>query len=489
MAQSLKKLAGETVIYGASTMVGRLLNWLLMPFYIRTLSTYEYGVVVNFYGIVSILLVVLTYGLETGFFRFSGKSYHENSVFKTLLTLLALTSGLFVFSGFLFHGQISNAFYGGDHSLSILLLFIVLGFDSFIALPFARLRLQNRPVKFGIIKLINIGSNIFFNLFFLLLIPYLIDKNCLSENVESFYNNFDGVFYVFLSNALSSIIAFLLLLPQFIKLHSFIDFSILRPILLYSLPVLFVGITGMITQNIDKIILPALLSGDGFSELAVYGANFKIGVLMSLFTQSFRFAFEPFFFKNKDHGVSSYARVMDYFICFGLVIFLGVTLFIDLVNVVLTEEYIRGNTIVPVVLLALLFYGIYFNLSLWYKLTDRTWVGAIFGAVGAFITIVLNILLVPEIGIIGSAIALLTGYFLMMIISWIIGRKYYPVPYQPVRYLIYFTIAGILFIINLKIDISNEIFSYLFKGVIFAIFIGSFFVIKRYDKNKVSQSE
>ena len=477
------------MVYGASTMLGRLLNWLLMPFYIRTLTTYEYGVVVNFYAVISVLLVVLTYGLETGFFRFSGKGYQENSIYKTLISLLGITSGSFVLLGFFLNDTISISFYDGQHAYSILLVFLILGIDSFTALPFARLRLNNRPVKFGIIKLINIGANIFFNLLLLLVIPYLIGKNIIKGDFMHLYQSFDGVFYVFLSNALSSSITFLLLIPQIFRIHSQVDFSILKSIMLYSLPVLFVGITGMITQNIDKILLPALLKKSGFSELAVYGANFKIGVLMSLFTQSFRFAFEPFFFKNKEKGKSSYAMVMDYFIFLGLIIFLGVTLFIDLINIVLTQEYLAGNSIIPVVLLALLFYGIYFNLSLWYKLTDKTWIGAVFGAIGAGITIVLNILLVPEIGVLGSAIALLVGYFVMMIISWIIGHKHYSVPYQPRKYLIYFMLAGIVFFVNAKVNIEGQFFSYLFKAVIFAVFIGSFFVIKKYDKDKISQSE
>lgn len=486
MSLSLKRLAGETMVYGASTMVGRLLNWLLMPFYIRTLSTYEYGVVVNIYGVVSVLLVILTYGLETGFFRFSGKTYNENSIFKTLVSFLGLTSGLFIISGILFHGEISNIFYGGDHAYSILLVFFILGLDSFTALPFARLRLQNRPIHFGVIKLINIGANILFNLLFLLLIPYLKEIGFLNSYWSSIYEQFDGIFYVFLSNALSSVIAFVLLLPQFFKLKAQFNFQIIKPVLIYSLPVLFVGITGMITQNIDKILIPALVSGDGFKELAIYGANFKIGVLMSLFTQSFRFAFEPFFFKNKGEGKQVYAVVMDYFIFLGLVIFLGVTLFLDVINILLTSEYIEGNTIIPVILIALLFYGIYFNLSLWYKLTDRTYIGAFLGTIGAIITVGLNVLLVPIMGVMGSAVALLIGYFVMTIISGIMGQKYYPVPYSPKRYLLYFLLAGFVFFISRIVSIEYDFFSYLFKAVIFALFIGSFFVIKRYDKRKIN---
>ena len=489
MSLSLRKLAGETIIYGASTMIGRLLNWLLMPFYIRTLTTYEYGVVVNLYGVISVLLVILTYGLETGFFRFAGKAEDRASVYESLLLLLGITSGIFLISGFFVHDNISIAFYGGRHDLTILLVFFILGIDSFVALPFAQLRLQNRPVKFGLIKLVNIGINIFFNLSFLLFIPYMIKNHLISEGLANVYNRFDKVFYVFFSNGISSFVTLLLLIPEIQWHHKNIKVSIFKPVLIYSLPILFVGITGMITQNIDKILLPSLLKGDGFSQLAVYGANFKIGVLMSLFAQSFRFAFEPFFFKNREKGKEAYAKVMDYFIFFGLCIFLGVTLFIDVLNILLTDVYISGNVIIPIILIGLLFYGIYFNLSLWYKLTDKTWIGAIFGGIGATLTVLLNVILVPQIGILGSAIALLIGYFFIMILSWFLGQHFYPIPYQPWRYLFYFVLCGIIFLADRIIAPSSVFFLYLFKGTIFVVFIGSFFVMQRYVKSKVIKQE
>lgn len=482
MSQSLKKLAGETVIYGASTMLGRLLNWLLMPFYIRTISTYDFGVVVNFYAIVSVLLVVLTYGLETGFFRFSGKAKSQDSVFKTLISLLALTSSAFVLVGIFFHQQLSAVFYNGEHALSILLLFIIVGFDAFLALPFARLRLENRPIRFGIVKLANIGFNLFFNGLFLLLIPYGIKHQWFSQQLEGLYRSFDGVFYVFFSNALSSVLTFLFFVPALLGLKGTFNGAILKPVLSYSFPVLLVGITGMITQNIDKIILPVLLDSKGFEQLAIYGANFKIGVLMSLFTQSFRFAFEPFFFKSKDKGKETYARIMDYFIFFGLVIFLGVNLFIQAVNIVLTDEYLAGNNIIPLVLMAQLFYGIYFNLSLWYKLIDKTWYGALFGFVGTAVTVGLNFVLIPAFGIIGAAWALIAGYFCMMILSWVTGQRYYPVPYKTARYLVYFILALGIYILDKMVVIDNLFFSTIFKGFIFALFIGSFFVISNAGK-------
>jgi O-antigen/teichoic acid export membrane protein len=244
-----------------------------------------------------------------------------------------------------------------------------------------------------------------------------------------------------------------------------------------------VGITGMITQNIDKIILPVLLDSNGFEQLAIYGANFKIGVLMSLFTQSFRFAFEPFFFKSKDQGKVTYARIMDYFIFFGLIIFLGVNLFIRAVNIVLTDEYLAGNSIIPLVLLAQLFYGIYFNLSLWYKLIDKTWYGALFGFVGTAVTVGLNFILIPAVGIIGAAWALLAGYFCMMVMSGLTGQRHYAVPYNTARYLLYFILAFAIYLLDKWVVIDNLFFSTIFKGFIFVLFIGSFFVISHAGKH------
>jgi O-antigen/teichoic acid export membrane protein len=483
MAQTLKKLAGETVIYGASTMVGRLLNWLLMPFYIRTLSTYEFGVVINFYAILSVLLVVLTYGLETGFFRFSGKTKDQNSVYKTLLFTLFITSSSFLLLGIGSYIPLSNFFYNGNHSLSILLLFVIVSFDAFLALPFARLRLDNRPIRFGVIKLANIGFNIFFNVIFLLLIPYGVQNHWFSNGIIELYNRFDGVFYVFFSNALSSVLTFFFFVADFFRLKGHLSRSIIKPVLLYSFPVLLVGISGMVTQNIDKIILPVLLDSNGFEKLAVYGANFKIGVLMSLFTQSFRFAFEPFFFKSQDKGKNTYVRIMDYFVFFGLIIFLGVTLFIDAINIVLTAEYLEGNSIIPLILLGQFFYGIYFNLSLWYKLTDKTWFGALFGFIGTGITVGLNFILIPIMGINGAAVSLVAGYFVMMVLSWWFGQKFYPVSYRVGRSFIFFLLALVVYFVDKWVVIENLFFSTIFKGFIFALFIGSFFVLNRLNKS------
>ena len=481
MSLSLKQLAGDTIVYGASTMVGRLLNWLLMPFYIRVIAPEAYGVVVNMYGIISIFLVIFTYGLETGFFRFARKE-NAADVFRTSVVMLFISSLLLICLSFVFASSISDFFYDGAHTYAIVLAGIIIGFDAFLSIPFARLRLENRSYRFGIIKLVSIFLNIGFNLLFFLGLPALFTLLPADAALISVYEQGNGVFYILLSNALSSVLIFVFFIKDLTSMKGVFSWSLLRPILIYSWPVLIVGITGMITQNSDKILMPKLVEKDGFSELAIYGANFKIGVLMSLFTQSFRFAFEPYFFNNREKGVKSYALIMEYFIFFALVIFLGIVVFQDIINILLVEEYIRGNRIIPYVLLAQLFYGIYFNLSLWYKLTDKTIFGAIFGVVGMVLTVILNFILIPKIGMLGGAFSLLAGYGLMMIMSFVVGQKYYPIPYSLKRIGTFFLWAFVLYLMNQLIWFDQAFFRYLFKVFIFTSFPFYFLYIKKVFK-------
>lgn len=476
MGGNLKVLAGETIVYGVSTMVGRLLNWLLMPFYIRTLLPDEYGVIVNMYGIISILLVVFTYGLETGFFRFSRKG-EQADVFKTSLVLIGSTSLLLIILTGISANNISSFFYNGFYKNSLILVSIIVAFDCFLAIPFSNLRLNNKAIKFGIFKITNIILNIFFNLVFLLLMPYLIKHHYISDYWTSLYNSGNGVFYVLLSNAFSSVITLFLFIGEFKNLKGVFDYSLLVKLLRYSWPVLIVGITGMIVQNSDKVMMPKLIGKDGFKELAVYGANFKIGVLMSLFTQSFRFAFEPYFFKNQDKGKESYAKIMEYYVFFGVFIFLGVTLFLDVINIMLTKEYLYGNIVIPFVLVGQLFYGIYFNLSLWYKLTDKTIYGAIFGVLGTLITVCINFILIPKYGIIGGALAIMIGYGVMMVISYFVGQKYYAVPYSLKKIGLVVLVGLLVYIVDGMVYFDYVIYRFIFKGVIFVSFVFIFLLI------------
>src|SRR5690554_4831942 len=477
MSSNVKSLASQTIVYGASTMVGRLLNWLLMPFYIRTLTTLEYGAIVNIYGVISLLQVIFTYGLETGYFRFYRPS-NASSVFKTTTTMLFFTSLLLIVITTFFSNSISLYFYDGSFQEAVVLIKTIVGFDAFLSIPFANLRLQNRAIRFGVIKLISIFLNIFFNLFFLLFFPWAIKIGWINSYFTQLYLLGNGVFYVLFSNLISSAAILFFFIDDF-KVKGSFDFSLCKKLLVYSWPVLLVGITGMITQNSDKILMPKLIKNNGLEALAIYGANFKIGVLMSLFTQSFRFAFEPFFFNNQGKGVLSYAKVMDYFVFFGLFIFLGVTLFMDVINILLTPEYLKGNVIILTVLLGQLFYGIYFNLSLWYKLTDKTIYGAFFGILGTVITLGLNFILIPTIGILGGSLAMMFGYLVMMITSYLMGRKFYFVPYPLLRISIYVLIAIAIYFIDHALSFDSLFFAYTFKTLIFVVFSFSFLFVQR----------
>jgi O-antigen/teichoic acid export membrane protein len=475
---SLKILAGETIVYGVSTMLGRFLNWLLMPFYIRTILPDEYGVIINIYGVISILLVIFTYGLETGFFRFSRKG-EQADVFTTSLVMIGSTSLLFIIFISLSASNISNFYYDGNYSVSLILVSIIVAIDCFLAIPFANLRLNNQALKFGTFKLGNIALNIFFNLLFLLVIPYFIKNSFINGYWVEVFNKGNGVFYILLSNALSSVITFFFFWNEFRGLKGKFQLSLLFQLIKYSWPVLIVGITGMVIQNIDKVLMPKLIGENGFKALAVYGANFKIGVLMSLFTQSFRFAFEPYFFKIQEKGKESYAKVMEYFIFFGVLIFLGVMLFIDIINILLTKEYLYGNVIIPYVLLGQLLYGIYFNLSLWYKLTDRTIFGAIFGTGGTVITVTLLYILIPTYGIIGGALSIMIGYGVMMVVSYFLGQKYYNIPYSLSKIGLIIFIGLLAFLTDIAVNFDHMLYRFMFKGLIFAFYVFLFLLINK----------
>ncbi len=486
MSLSLKRLAGDTVIYGATTMIGRLLNWLLMPFYIRVISQDEYGAVNHIYGIITILLVVFTFGLETGFFRFARKE-NKDVVYKTTISMLVCTSVFLVVLSFVFSENISNYFYEGKYKASVILMGLIVAIDSLVSIPFAKLRLDNRPIFFGVVKIASISCNIVFNIVFLVFIPYLIDRFEFGTRFILLYKSVDGVFFILLSNLLSSILTLLIFLPDIIRTRGLFSVRILRNMMVYSWPVLIVGITGMITQNAEKILMPKLIDENGFAELAVYGANFKIGILMSLFTQSFRFAFEPFFFNNREKGIVSYAKVMEYFVGFGLLILLGICFLMDLVNsLILTSSYHRGNMIIPYVLLGLLFYGIYFNLSLWYKLSDKTYFGAYFGIIGMVITVGLDFILIGQIGMLGGAIALLCGYAVMMIVSYLIGQRHYKVPYDLKKIALYFLVAVFLYIVNQYVSFESLAIRYSFKIILIASYILFFLFINGFKLRKTN---
>ena len=478
-----KKLASDTVIYGMSSIVGRFLNWWLMPLYVSLFAPDIYGIVTNLYSYVAFFMVFLTYGMETGFFRFASKNADSEKVYSTSLVSLVFTSLVFIILVLFLKSNLANAINYPNHSEYILWLAIILGIDAITAIPFARLRLNNRPIKFAFIKLVNIGFNIAFNLFFLLLCPKLAENNP-DSFITIFYSKEIGVGYVFISNLLASFITLLMLFPDIVKISFRFELRLLRKILSYSFPILIVGLAGIINQHIDKILIPFLIPEDQnpMQQLGIYGAGVKIAVLMNMFIQAFRYAFEPFFFSQSEgkNDKKIHADIMKYFIIFGLLIFLGMVLYIDVIKLIIPNtEYHEGFSIVPVILLANLFFGIYFALSMWYKLTDMTRYGAYIAIFGAIITISLNVILIPVFGYKGSAFTVLICFFTMALISYFLGQKYYPIPYNVKRIAFYFLITAVIFIVSTITSAQPAITKYLSHTFLILIFLISIIMLEK----------
>ena len=471
---TIKKLAGQTAVYGLSSVVGRFLNYLLVPLYTYNLPTGQYGIVTELYAYVSFLIIILTYGMETGFFRFSETETNLNKVYATTLTSLFSTSSLFILFFLFFYKNIASAIGYISHPEYILWFAFIIATDAFVSIPFAKLRRENKAIKFAVIKLINIFVNVGLNLFFIKLCPYLIEQNPDSW-VAAFGLGDISIKYIFVSNLAASLITLLLLLPDILNVKFEFDKALLKRILIYSLPLLVAGLAGMVNETLDRILLKVLLptTSDVMQQIGIYGANYKIAILMTLFIQMFRYAAEPFFFsqaKEKD-AKEIYAKVMKYFIIFGLLIFLFVMLYIDIIKYFIGTDYREGLKIVPIILLANLFLGIIYNLSVWYKLTNKTKFGAFIALIGAVITIVLNIILIPKIGYMGSAWATFFCYFAMMIISFAWSRKTYKIAYDIKNLLFYFILALTIFFFVKYVKIDNTIIKFVVNSALLLSFI------------------
>nr|WP_321406722.1 polysaccharide biosynthesis C-terminal domain-containing protein [uncultured Carboxylicivirga sp.] len=481
----LKSLAGETVIYGASTIISRLLAWLLMPFYIRTLDPELFGGVTNIYSYIAVVLVLLTFGLETGYFRFV-TDQNKNDLLKSLTAFITVISFSFLLVVFILIEPITNLI-GNQYLTANIFKYgaIIVSTDAIVSLPFADLRYRNLKIKYASLRLIQVLLNILLNVFFLVILPYLV-KNDISW-VDSLFDSNNRLKYVFIANILSSAFIGVYFIPYILKNSGKFIFYTLKPILKYSAPIMIVGLFGMLIQNADKILMLQLLPENAMKALGIYSANYKIGVLMMLFIQSYRLAFEPFFFKEGKENASKdlYARILKYFVIFGIIIYVGVLLFLDVVNLFLLPEYYEGNIIIPFVLLGQLFFGIYYSLSLWYKLTDKTKYGAYISGFGAFIVIILNIVLVPKFGYIGAAISSFICFFLMMILSYFFGQKFYPINY-PVKTIILYTLSGIVIVYLASfITLNNNLLLLVLKGFIFVSYIGAVVLFERKNFRKI----
>ena len=483
-----KKLASDTAIYGMSSIIGRFLNWWLVPYYVFLFEAETYGIITNLYSYAAVLMILLTYGMETGYFRFASKSEHPEKVYSTSVISILFTSALFLVLVVPLKNTIASWLNYKEHAEYVLWIAIIVSIDALTAIPFAKLRLKNRPIKFVAIKLINIGFAIGLNIFFLSICPSYI-KNHPDSWLRFVYSENIGVGYVFISNLLASILTFVLLLPEFFKLKIQFDPSLLSKILNYSFPILIVGMAGILSQHIDKILIPFLIpeNENPMQQLGIYGASFKMAVLMNMFIQAFRYAFEPFFFarKNSSNDKAIYALVMKYFIIFGLFIFLGMMFYIDLVSFIFDEQYMEGIKVLPIILMGNLFFGIYFTLSLWYKLTDKTKYGAYMALTGSFITIVLNFILIPILGYMGSAVTFFTSMLVITLISYFLGKKHYPIPYDLKSIALYFMSASFIYILSFITKNGAPLFKYTINTFLLIVFAGVIFFLERKNLGKL----
>lgn len=460
---TLRKLAGQTAVYGLSTIVGRILNYLLVPLYTRVFMASEYGVVSELYAYVTFLNIIYIHGMETGFFHFANKHPgNRKKIFSTAFFSLFSASLLFTLLLLVFLDPLSVIMRYQGHADLLMWTGLIIALDTLAAIPFASLRQKEKPTTFALIKLANIGVNILFNLFFLLLCPWLLRNGILPglhPIIRSIYSPEIGVGYVFISNLIASALTVLFLYREIFSFSLNIDPHLWKKMLRYSTPLILVGLAGMVNETLDRILLKYLLPYShevNMAKLGIYGACYKLSVFMTLAIQAFRFAGDPFFFaeaRKQEDPKPLYARVLTYFVFLEALIFLGVTLYIDVFKLFIGDqgaEYYEGLHIVPILLMANLFLGIFYNLSVWYKLTGQNRLGAVISVGGAVVTIVLNILWIPVYGYTGSAWATFFCYFIMAIASYLFGQRFYPVPYQVKKILFYLGLAvGLYFLARL----------------------------------------
>lgn len=430
---ALKKLFKQTFIYGLATVLPRMLNFLLVPLYTTKgvlSSVAEYGKVSLIYSWFVIFNVILAYGMETAFFRFFHKEDDKKKVVGTASVSLIITSLTFFVLAFLFKNQISQFTNIKAEYISLVIWILLL--DALVIIPFAWLRANEKPMKYAIIKICNVAVNLGLNIFLLLWLKGLADGN-------SFFNNFYQpnfeINYIFISNLVASGLTLLLMVSFYTKIKYTFDSVLLKKMLRYAFPVLIAGIAFSINETFDRILLERLLPENiAETQIGMYSACYKLALFMTLFATAYRLGIEPFFFShaNSENPQKNYAKILEFFVAFGAVIFLSVVVFADILKpiIIRSEAYWEAMWIVPLILLANFCLGIYHNLSVWYKITDRTKFGAYISVFGALVTLVLNIWLIPKIGFKGSAIATLSAYGSMMLLSYYFGRKYYPIPYN-----------------------------------------------------------
>lgn len=484
---SIKQLAGQTIWYGLSSIAGRFLNYLLTPLLLHIFASVAYGKISTLFAIAAFLNILFSYGMETAYFRFASRE-PEEKVFQTAFT--ALLSSTFVFSFLLLAGSNSIARFLEipDQPQYVQWVVLIVAFDTLAVLPFSRLRHQGRPRKYAFIKILNILTNIALVLFFLVLC-----KNAPAESwLQAVYNPAIGLGYVILANVAASALTLLLLLPEWKGYRVGVDMAFLKELLSYSWPLIIVGFGGMINEMIDRFMLLKLYPGGtdaAYAQSGIYSANYKLAVLIVLFIQAFRLGAEPFFFRQstQSNAPQTYARVMKFFVLACCGCFLGVTLFLDIWKYFMGRthtEYWTGLKVVPLLMLAKLFLGVYYNLSVWYKLTNRNLTGAWITLGGAGITILINLLFIPKLGYMACAYATLGCYGFMMMASYVLGQRYYPIPYEWKKLSLYVLAVVVLYCIHqILLPLYPQLWYRLLTGALLSLLF--VLLVGRTEKNEL----
>jgi len=473
--KEVRKLAGQTLIYGLGTIVPRFLHYaVLTPFYTRIFTdTSDYGIITELYAWMVVLLVILTYGMETGFFRFVQDKDDSEKVYSTTLISLFVTSLLFVLLANLFIEPVAAVMnYRNNHDYIRMFAGIV-AIDAFTAIPFARLRKENRPMLFSAIKLINVFITLGLVLFLLKIAPGIYEKS--DGWFRRVYNPDYKVGYVFVANLISSGATLLMLLPLIFRIRFSFNYALLKRMFIYSFPLLLAGLSGSLNDAIDKVLLRRIIGEEeGLAIVGKYGAAYKIGVLMALFIQMFRFAAEPFFFERAKHSDAkeTYAFVMKYFIIIMLLVFVGINLYISGFQYIIAKNYRDTIIVVPIISMGYLLYGIYINHSIWYKLNDMTRFGAYITLIGAIITVLINVLLIPVFGYMASAWAHVASYGTMIIVSFVFAEKHYKIRYNMFKLLPYFIMAIGMVFFSLFFNYPNFISELGINTAFVLLFIG-----------------
>ncbi len=446
----LQSLLKDTIIYGLSSIVARFINYLLVPIQTKRFAAAggEYGIITNVYAYVSLLIILLTYGMETTFFRFMSKEgENPQRVYSTTLRMVATTSLVFAAVVSVFLQPLAGIMGYSDHPEYVWVMFVTVAIDAFVAIPMAYLRYQHKPVKFASIQIFNIVLNIILNLVYLILLPAL-EWNPFGIYDSQFTLEVVWVFYI---NIFCSFVKMLLLGKELRGIRFGFDRSTCKRMLGYAWPLLVMGLAGQLNQAASQILFPYLYDGsaeEAHAQLGIYGACIKIAMIMVMITQAFRYAYEPFVFgrsKDKD-SKQTYAEAMKYFIIFTLLAFLAVVGYMDILRYLVGESYWEGLRVVPIVMAAEIMFGIFFNLSFWYKLTDRTIWGAWFSGIGAVVLIVVDILFIPRFSYMACAWAGFAAYGVSMVISYFAGQKYYPINYPLKSIAFYFAVTAVLFV-------------------------------------------